>query len=79
MRQTYYAKETAVASHVVGSTNAVSIWEVRELNESLSDKSNRIYDRGGLHRRVDSPKVMGEREDRPPVANVAELLVHRVV
>ena len=77
-RRTYHARETTVASQVVRTANTVGIREIRELNENLSDKSNCIHDRGGLCR-ADSPKVMGEREDGPPVANVAELWVHRVV
>ena len=78
MRRTYYIKKTVIAIHEVGTAINVSIWEVRELNEDPSGESNGVHDRGGL-RRADIPKVMGEREDRPPVANIAELLIHRVV
>jgi hypothetical protein len=69
---------SAVTSRVVGRRILLMFGDVRELNERISDISDRIHDWGGLCR-ANSPKVMGERENRPPVRDCAKLPVHRVV
>jgi len=78
IQRTHHAGDAAVASEVVGSARTIDVGDVRELNQSISDISDSIHDRVGLCR-TNGPKVMSECENRPPVPNSAEFLVHRVV
>jgi len=78
VQRTHRIISAIVASEVVATAPTVDIGDVRELNERASGTSDDINDRGSLYH-ANSPKVMSECENRPPVPDFAEFLVHRVV
>ena len=44
----YHVGNVGVAGGVVGTTQAVDVWDVRKLSERVSDVSNSIHDRGSI-------------------------------
>ena len=57
----YYVKSTVVTSEIVGGAQSISVWDVQELNERVSEGSDCKKKRGRLCR-ADDPKVMCERK-----------------